>query len=931
MPINRKSLSVYKPFGCKLSSEVTTGDWKNTPNENVKFVNIYEPSSTKHDTSNRLDNSDAFWTKSRTTASRVPFEMSSEDGSASFSSSSSSDLMSSSLIEGKCCEEHLSLTREMAIQLLKEYVKNLKDFSSMMREKQLTTVRDISTSPIQSPVLDTLERQNCVRKRETQCSDHTSNRQRPSSMLGISNAHQSGYGLVDTSRSQTPTNFSSSCDYVIDIPVTSSRKQLFPTSSIGKITGQPSNYSEKPYSAMIDNRPWFSTNNFDSDESGKQTPVNYEPNLPKTMMKSEKYYQLQKDPENSMPILSATKTDSNTTSDCKKEKYKDLDKVVMLPPQPDILRSERPQKPNVVIVDEKTNGEVIVAEKKSKTPLSPPNHFLHMHTPDVGKIERLRINSPSPSYVTSVASFENSFRLIPPKPEYHSSPTSQPKIYHQGTQRSSSLQRVVPNSTKETPRIKNVYNTQSQNTHRSLVKSSSSIPLGGTPSYTESISPKSTTPFSQASSVSNYVDYLEYDTSQTLGNTFSKHDFSSDKLGFTHKSHHVTEINKQSYWTDNSKFPTNFNSYVGQNGFQSHTNQPSIKTYAESGVQSVQPSSVCTFENVTNKAVSIQTTDDIPTLKRGNKTRISVEDSLLSPNKYRFRVDSEQNPPTLFQQSNSSKKLHIGSSQYESGMFYQRKSDKTTQTDDFNDDSWTTGSLDFSNNQDFEAPCDLETASPANEPNLQTWTLSLQSIVRPTESECILHNTNKINCMEHANMHIEETKLSENKMQSSSDYHKEPWRRHSLRIIPSDSDSYPATQKNVDHSSDWPNRKFSLPRKPRTTSRFSIGSTSDLDTPKCRSVHFSNDVLVAHTGSGPEPLLLSSAPLKESMSEDEAEQNSYFTEIKPNYLSKLSVDCGHNTSNFSKPPKSRINTSRPSAPLPFRRQFVFNTPSNFDF
>ncbi|KAH8850582.1 hypothetical protein KSF78_0000568 [Schistosoma japonicum] len=862
MPINRKSLSVYKPFGCKLSSEVTTGDWKNTPNENVKFVNIYEPSSTKHDTSNRLDNSDAFWTKSRTTASRVPFEMSSEDGSASFSSSSSSsDLMSSSLIEGKCCEEHLSLTREMAIQLLKEYVKNLKDFSSMMREKQLTTVRDISTSPIQSPVLDTLERQNCVRKRETQCSDHTSNRQRPSSMLGISNAHQSGYGLVDTSRSQTPTNFSSSCDYVIDIPVTSSRKQLFPTSSIGKITGQPSNYSEKPYSAMIDNRPWFSTNNFDSDESGKQTPVNYEPNLPKTMMKSEKYYQLQKDPENSMPILSATKTDSNTTSDCKKEKYKDLDKVVMLPPQPDILRSERPQKPNVVIVDEKTNREVIVAEKKSKTPLSPPNHFLHMHTPDVGKIERLRINSPSPSYVTSVASFENSFRLIPPKPEYHSSPTSQPKIYHQGTQRSSSVQRVVPNSTKETPRIKNVYNTQSQNTHRSLVKSSSSIPLGGTPSYTESISPKSTTPFSQASSVSNYVDYLEYDTSQTLGNTFSKHDFSSDKLGFT----------------------------------------------------------------------SIQTTDDIPTLKRGNKTRISVEDSLLSPTKYRFRVDSEQNPPTLFQQSNSSKKLHIGSSQYESGMFYQRKSDKTTQTDDFNDDSWTTGSLDFSNNQDFEAPCDLETASPANEPNLQTWTLSLQSIVRPTESECILHNTNKINCMEHANMHIEETKLSENKMQSSSDYHKEPWRRHSLRIIPSDSDSYPATQKNVDHSSDWPNRKFSLPRKPRTTSRFSIGSTSDLDTPKCRSVHFSNDVLVAHTGSGPEPLLLSSAPLKESMSEDEAEQNSYFTEIKPNYLSKLSVDCGHNTSNFSKPPKSRINTSRPSAPLPFRRQFVFNTPSNFDF
>ncbi|KAK4473655.1 hypothetical protein MN116_003006 [Schistosoma mekongi] len=930
MPINKKSLSVYKPIDFNLSSDDTTKDWKYTPNENSRFVNSYELSSIRDDTRNRLDNTDAFWSKNRPTANKVPFEMSSEDGSLSFSSSSS-DLMSSSVIEGKCCEEHLSLTREMAIQLLKEYVKNLKDFSSMMREKQSTIVKDISTSPIQSPVLDTVERQKCVRKREIQYSDNTSNRQRPSSMIGTSDMHQGGYGLVETSRSQTPTNFTNSCNHVIDIPVTSSRKQFFLTPSIAKITGQPSNSSEEPYLAMVDNQPWFSTNNFDSDDSGKQTPVNFEPSLPKTMMKSEKYYQLQKDAGSSMPILSASKTDSSTTSDCIKEKYKDLDKVVMLPPRPDVLISERPQKPNVVIVDEKTNGEETVAERKFKTPLSPPNRLLHMHTPDVGKIERLRINSPSPSYFTSVASFENSFRLIPPKPEYHSSPTSRAKIYHEGTQRSSSLQRVIPNSFKETPWTKNLHNTQSHNIHKSLVKSSSSIPLGGTPSYTESISPKSFTPFSQESNVSNSVDYLEFDTSQTRRNALGKSDFSSDKLGFTHKNHQLTEINKQPYWSDNSKFPTNFNSHVGQNGFLNHTNRSSVKTYAESGVQSVQTSSVCSFENVTNKAVYIQTADDIPTLKRGNKTRIAVEDSLLSPNKYRFRVDSEQNPPTLFQQSNSSKKLHNGSSQYESGTFYHRKSDKTTQTDDFNDDSWTTGSLDFSNNQDFEASCDSETASPANQPDLQTWTLSLQSIVRPIESECILPNTNEISCMEHVNMHIDKTKLSENKMQSRLDYHKEPWRRHSLRIIPSDSDSYPATQKNVDHCSDWPNQKFSLPRKPKTTSRFSIGSTSDLDTPKCRSVHFSNDVLVAHTGSGPEPLLLSSAPLKESVSEDEDEQNQYFTEIKPNYLTKLSVDCGLNTSNFSKPPKSRINTSRPSAPLPFRRQFVFNSPSNFDF
>ncbi|VDO75832.1 unnamed protein product [Schistosoma mattheei] len=144
-----------------------------------------------------------------------------------------------------------------------------------------------------------------------------------------------------------------------------------------------------------------------------------------------------------------------------------------------------------------------------------------------------------------------------------------------------------------------------------------------------------------------------------------------------------------------------------------------------------------------------------------------------------------------------------------------------------------------------------------------------------------------------------------------------------MRINPSESDNYQTTQRNLNQFNDRPNQRLSLPRKPKNTSRFSIGSSSELDTPKCRSVHFSNDVLVAHTGSGPEPLLLSSAPLKEPASDDEQEQNG-----KPSYFTKLSVDCGHNMSNFLKPPKSRTNINRPSAPLPFRRQFVVNTSNN---
>ncbi|VDP49936.1 unnamed protein product [Schistosoma curassoni] len=108
---------------------------------------------------------------------------------------------------------------------------------------------------------------------------------------------------------------------------------------------------------------------------------------------------------------------------------------------------------------------------------------------------------------------------------------------------------------------------------------------------------------------------------------------------------------------------------------------------------------------------------------------------------------------------NPSTKQQDNISQYKNDLFYRRKSDKIIQTDDFDDDdSWITGSLDSPNNQDLEISCEPENPSPVNEPNLQTWTLSLQSIVRPTESESILPKANEISCMEHINIHIEKTK-----------------------------------------------------------------------------------------------------------------------------------------------------------------------------
>ncbi|CAH8461280.1 unnamed protein product [Schistosoma turkestanicum] len=951
MPTDKSISEYYTSVGYKLTPEIAPGNWENSStSSNQVFTNDSGSTLNGFDPGSRFYNVDTSWKRKPTATNEVLFGMFDETSSNSFSSPSS-DPMSSSVIEGGCCEEHLSLTREMAVRLLKEYVKNLKNFSSMMREKQSTTLRDISTSPIHSPVLENHDKQGFPRKRETPNSDNTVSRQRPSSILGLSDMHRKSYDLVQSDRPQTPPSFLSSFDHIIDVPVTSMKKHLFPGPSISKVTNQsikPNESLEKSHPANVDKQNWFNRNSLDSDDSGQQTPVNFEPTLQTAVLKSEKYYQLEKDPGHSVPILSITNAfeSSQPSKNYKKETQKHLDKIAMLPPQPDILRFERPHKPNVINADEKLNGEGIVTERQSEINPSSPNQIFHMQiSSDVSKMERLRIKSPSPSYSSSFGSSENSFGSLPPKPEYHSSPTPQAKPCHSYALRSSSVQRVIPTSTKETLWVRNSYNTSSLNSHRSLVKSSSSIPLSGTPSYSDSILPKINPPLSQNISTSNSTVYLESETNQPQKHIFNKSGFDNSRFNNKAKTGHVTEANKPPPWSVNSRFSTNNSSKDDQNSFQNYANHPPIKTYTESGVQSVPTSNGYTFANKNNKTELIRKTDDTPTLVRGTRARIAVEDSALSPEKlpkkYGFWSGSDQLPPTVSQKVNAFTKPQDYTSQYKSNLFYQRKFDKTTQTDDFVDDdaddadvdadSWITGSLDSSNNQDVEIPCEAEIPKPVNEPNLQTWTLSLQSIVRPTESEIILPKTNEINSMEHVNVHIEKTKSSESKLQSNLDYHKELWRRHSLRVIPSEFDTHQTMQRNVDHFNDQPNSRHSLSRKPKNTSRFSIGSSGELDTPKCRSVHFSNDVLVAHTGSGPEPLLLSSAPLKESVSDDEEGQNGYFTEKKSNYFTKLSVDCGQNITNFSKPPKSRTNMSRPSAPLPFRRQFVLNTSDNVDF
>ncbi|CAH8825430.1 unnamed protein product [Trichobilharzia szidati] len=992
MPHSRSNPKILRFVSHQKNNNCSENDWRESfskKNEQVSESNSLSSFSGFEVVNRSCDGNSDLASRRKMTLDDFPLDMVDDAGSNSFSSSSS-DLMSSSVIEGKCCEEHLSLTREMAIKLLQEYVKNLKDFSSMMRERQSTTVRDISTSPIHSPSLDDSDKLNCVRKRDHHNSDNSVGRQRPSSILGIGDLNHNTFITNQNFRTETPTNVLSPSDTVIDIPLSSTKKHFFPTSQVFKVV----NHLEKPITStliktdkahpiVIAKEPCFMKNSVDSDDSGQRTPVNSEPNMPNTVLRSEKHYQLEKDPGNSMPILSATQPFLHTTvnneflENCGQEIRKQPERITSLPPQPEIMRSERSQKPNILILDEKSDQESIISERQSMGTLRSPPHPFHMRTSsDISKMERLRRKSPSPSY-TSSNIFENSVQSNPVKPGFHSSPTSQPKMYHSATLRSSSVQRMPSNPPKETPWYSHSSDVQPQNSNRSLVKSSSSIPLSGNPSYLDSISSNVLSPPSQVVYHCRPSDHLVTDSKQTLreevfkpslnGNKsimkepkqsvnwsnvprFQKNDESIDSKTSSfssnsqHTTTHVTEINRQQRWSFSSKVPVNTSLNVEHNGFSDHNNQSSVKSYTESAIQSPSTSNEYSFVNEINR---FENTDEISNLNNGIRTRSVSEQPPLSPNRFPnrfvFRSNSDQiSPPIHHQAYQSAKQSDV--TQYNRDNSLPNKFDTSTQTDDFYSKSWTTGSLDSPNNQDSDASCEFESPNSTNEPKLQTWPLSLQSIVRPTDSDSnssIPPKPIENNRISNVNMHIQKskpsctlipTKANECKIQSGAVYQKEPWRRHSLRINPTDVSTQSTSLQVTDNLNDKPPQRLSSSRKPRTASRFSIGNPSELETPRCRSVHFSSDVLVAHTGSGPEPLLLSSAPLKEPASDDEDSQSSYFIDRKPNnHLTKLSIDCGQNASNIPRSFNSRTKISKPTAPLPFRRQFVFNSPNNLDF
>ncbi|KAF5404960.1 hypothetical protein PHET_01599 [Paragonimus heterotremus] len=191
------------------------------------------------------------------------------------------------------------------------------------------------------------------------------------------------------------------------------------------------------------------------------------------------------------------------------------------------------------------------------------------------------------------------------------------------------------------------------------------------------------------------------------------------------------------------------------------------------------------------------------------------------------------------------------------------------------------------------SPSSTDWAGP-NEPEqdaLETWPLSLQSIVTTPSLENAENkleptqiNTTVDTC-HNGGFNLSSTSsppISTMRIESAhnSAFTQPFLRRFSLRTT---------RPISLDSTRQSAGNRLSLLRPTRASSGTPINANNIRpDSQRCRSVHFSTDVLVAHTGVGQEPLLLSSAPLKEPAPVDEPQS-------KTNMLLRSSKRVLYNT------------------------------------
>ncbi|CAH8568197.1 unnamed protein product [Dicrocoelium dendriticum] len=158
-----------------------------------------------------------------------------------------------------------------------------------------------------------------------------------------------------------------------------------------------------------------------------------------------------------------------------------------------------------------------------------------------------------------------------------------------------------------------------------------------------------------------------------------------------------------------------------------------------------------------------------------------------------------------------------------------------------------------------------ETLSP-----VETWPLSIQSIVKPAEFPRIFLPTTFNNPNLSAKDDESEACLSVSSSQEvkgvAATFYTNPnegWNVASSGLSRRSSLAGPC-QTSTNALRPPVSRAPALMRQTRFPNGIHKFDSTNAESHRCRSVHFSTDVLVAHTGLGPAPLMLSSAPLKEA-------------------------------------------------------------------
>ncbi|GAA50641.1 hypothetical protein CSKR_200574 [Clonorchis sinensis] len=841
--------------------------------------------------------------------------------------------MSTSLIEERTASERPLISHEMAVRLLKEYVRSLKDFSSLLQSRQDRETKDSATSPIHSPVENFSGRDSYLDNTRTSASYFGSD---------ISpNSLDTHYNMSKFPCTKDPYVMAPGHDQPISV------KDLF--AYIRKNEGTRDNRFELPTSpssshdSLSSAPPILSTNYTKvcatySDESGQRTPVNVEDiSFPGTGCETRKFNKLcatyrmssvepttESSFDGTRPLnsrLNATATQPEhqqngslykhvapLTHSVKSEAAFHKPYTQMLWPADKVDSTETESNQiQISFNGEKVNANNLDYIQKASVPLGLPTYTkTKADWKDIGK----SLNGGT--LVAKAASFTDNTNAYTPfqRNGFHRTSATSPNTTSRlanarvsdefpSTITSSTLQEeqrrreMIPSTQDKPPKTATLPLERVSKTITNLGQ----FPVSPSPGHVEgnnelkriqllhssadrvcaSNKPNSSQTFVGFHSSTTYTHPTPPSTtvrlSPSLSSTKSRPLDSNLRLSSSTLSGSVDSMQSHGYGqADTGLDKTRLDEplIVETRRSQSDWKRPSLGSLIQKNDHQ--------WSSTTSPPLHLSNHSGSGSSRYAPRTYSTDSSPTPSSPKPNLQASSKWNfERTSTITSNVQRPLSINVGTSNSWMYNHpiipeplrtNKSDTATQTDELLSPS----SLTPTNSSEFNFTSECNSNGGRINGALETWPLSLQSVVKPLHAD--LHSpqssrngSDDSNFQSDLNRHIKESPWAGTHVlpPTASTTVRSPnlpgsthsvVRRLSLRGL---------RPSSLEPSPPLLNQRMSLLRSSRSSSSgvSSPGSSGHSDTPRCRSVHFSTDVLVAHTGAGPEPLLLSSAPLKE--------------------------------------------------------------------